>query len=53
MLRAKQTDATQACHKRGIVIEYEVTVEGAWAIFVILQQKRSNFYVFLFALRTF
>ena len=27
---AKQTDATQASHRRGIVTKYLVTVDGAW-----------------------
>ena len=44
----------------GVVITYIVTVYGGlgqtpsrWAIFVILQQQRSDFYVNLIALRTF
>ena len=43
---AKQTDATQASHRRGIVTKYLVTVDGAWecspscwAIFIILPPK--------------
>ena len=41
--RAKQTDATQACHKGGIVTKYLVIGGGAssrWAIIcVVLLQK--------------
>ena len=45
---AKQTDGTQASHRRGIVTKYLMTVDGAserspsrWAILVILQPKIS------------
>ena len=40
-LRAKQTDAIEACNMRGLATKYVVT--GAWAIFVTLQQKKLQF----------
>ena len=49
--RTEQTDATQACYRRGIVTKFSVIVEGvlrvpppaAGRIFYLLQQKNSNF----------
>ena len=40
---AKQTDATQASHRRGIVTKYLVAVDGAWEC---SPQLLGNFYNF-------